>query len=111
MKTQKTKKMKTQKTKKIIITAKEWFDKKNGNSYFAAKIEVENEILFIPFSYGYGESYLYEAIKLLIKENYIPATVQNAWMLKNYCNDKKIVLFYEIQRKCLKRELKQLVSN
>jgi len=102
-------KTQTQKTNIIIITAKEWFD--NGNSYFAAKIELENETLFIPYKYGYGEAYLYEAIKLLIKENYIPATVQNAWMLENYCNDNKIVLFYEIQRKCLKRELKQLVSN
>ena len=102
---------KTQKTNKIIITAKEWFDKVNGNSYFAVKIELENETLFIPFSYGYSEAYLHKAILLLIKENYLPATVQNAWMLKNYCDDKKIVLHYAIQRNCLKRELKKLVSN
>ncbi len=101
----------TQKTNKIIITAKQWFDKKNGNSYFAAKIELEYETLFIPFTYGYGEAYLYESIKLLIKENYLPATVQNGWMLENYCNDNNIVLYYGIQRNCLKRELKQLVIN
>jgi hypothetical protein len=100
----------TKKTNKIIITAKEWFDKINGNSYYAVKIELENETLFIPFSYGYEQAYLYAAIKLLIKEKYIPATVQNTWTLKNYCDDKKIVLFYQIQRNCLKRELKQLVN-
>ena len=32
-------------TNKIIITAKEWFDKVNGHSYFAVKIELENETL------------------------------------------------------------------
>jgi len=104
-------KTKTQKTNKIIISAKEWYDKVNGNSYFAAKIELENETLFIPFSYGYEEAYLHEAIDLLIKANYLPATVQNAWTLKKYCNDNNIVLHYAIQRNCLKRELKQLVIN
>lgn len=104
-------KTKTEKTNKIIITAKEWFDKVNGNSYFAAKIELENENLFLPFTYGYGEAYLYESIKLLIKENYLPTTVQNFRALNNYCNDNNIVLFYSIQTKCLKRELKQLVIN
>ena len=103
--------MNTQKTNKIIIFAKEWFDRKNGNSYFAAKVELENEILFIPFSYGYDDAYLHEAIALLIKKNYLPTTAQNAWMLKKYCDDNNIVLFYRIQRNCLKRELKQLVSN
>jgi hypothetical protein len=101
----------TKKTNKIIIIAKEWLDRIYGNSYFAVKIELENETLFIPFSYGYEQAYLYAAIKLLIKEKYIPATVQNTWTLKNYCDDKKIVLHYAIQRNCLKRELKQLVSN
>ena len=102
---------KTQKTNKIIITAKEWYDRINGNSYFAAKIELENETLFIPFTYGYEEAYLYAAIDLLIKENYLPTTVQNFLALRNYCNDNKIVLHQGIQRNCLKRELKQLVSN
>ena len=100
----------TKKTNKIIITAKEWYDRINGNSYFAAKIELENENLFIPFTYGYEDAYLYEAIALLIKKNYLPTTVQNAWTLKKYCDDKKIVLFYQIQKNCLKRQLKQLVS-
>ena len=99
---------KTKKTNRIIITAKEWYDKVNGNSYFAEKIELENETLFIPFTYGYEEAYLYEAILLLIKKNYLPTTIQNVWTLKKYCDDKKIVLFYQIQKNCLKRELKQL---
>ena len=101
---------KTQKTNKIIITAKEWFDKVNGNSYFAVKIELENETLFIPFSYGYDDSYLYESINLLIKNKYLPTTVKDSRALHHYCNDNKIVLHYGIQRNCLKRQLKQLVN-
>jgi len=101
----------TKKTNKIIIIAKEWLDRIYGNSYFAVKIELENETLFIPFTYGYDEAYLYAAIDLLIKNNYIPATVTNAWALKNYCNNNKIVVHYGIHRNCLKKELKQLASN
>ena len=104
-------KTKTKKTNKIIITAKEWYDRINGNSYFAAKISLENETLLIPFTYGYEEAYLHAAIDLLIKKNYLPATVQDVRVLKKYCNDNKIVLHYAIQKNCLKRELKQLVSN
>ena len=96
------------KTNKIIITAKEWFDKINGNSYFAVKIELENETLFIPFSYGYGDSYYYDSIELLHKENYLPVKCR-ASELKSYCKDNNIVLSYSIQRNCLKRELKELV--
>lgn len=95
-------------TNKIIITAKEWFDKINGNSYFAVKIELENETLFIPFSYGYGDLYYYTAIELLRKENYLPE-ISPAWKLRSYCEENNIVLYYSIQRKCLKRELKELV--
>lgn len=103
--------MKTKKTKKIIITAKEWIDRLNGNSYFAVKIELENETLFIPFTYGYDAAYLYASIKELQKNNVIPSSIKTMYDFENYCDDNEIVLFYEIQRKCLKRELKQLVNN
>jgi hypothetical protein len=108
----------TQKTNKIIIIAKEWFDKVNVNSYFAAKIELENGTLFIPFTYGsipftygYKYYYLYAAIQVLIKENYLPTTVHGSWTLENYCNENNIVLSYEIKRNCSKKELKHLVLN
>ena len=97
------------KTNKIIIIAKEWHDKKPGNSYFAVKIELENETLFIPFSYGYDDSYLYESMDLLKKEGYLPDNF-TAWEFKSHCKDNNIVLSYSIQRKCLKRELKELVN-
>ena len=41
---------------KYIATTKEWFDKINGNSYFASQVEdIERDITYkFPFQYGYG---------------------------------------------------------
>lgn len=54
----------------VDIAAKEWFDKINGNSYFAAQIiinyQLENETYtYLPFQYGYGGQYEQEAISTL----------------------------------------------
>ena len=54
--------MKANKIKTVDITAKEWFDKVNGNSYFSAEVIInfgmENSItLNVPYQYGYGEHY------------------------------------------------------
>ncbi len=42
--------------KSIEISIKEWFDKTYGNTYFAARITIEDEekgkIYFLPFQYG-----------------------------------------------------------
>lgn len=49
--------------KKIIqVTAKEWFDKINGNSYFSAKIWLDDELIAVlPMQYGYSDTYKYES--------------------------------------------------
>lgn len=56
-------KEKTVKVKTIDIEALEWFDRVNGNSYFAGTIEInkglKSEKRFImPFQYGYGDHYV-----------------------------------------------------
>jgi hypothetical protein len=55
--------------KTIDIQVLEWFDKANGNSYFASEVTInygmDNEDTFvIPFKYGYGD----HAIKVSLKE-------------------------------------------
>jgi len=64
--------------KTIDITALEWFDKVNGNSYFAAKICVnaglKSEInTTLDFQYGYGDHYIDMAFKHLENLNIIKA--------------------------------------
>ena len=55
---------------KYIVIAKEWRDKVNGNSYFSAQIESteDGSKTKLPFQYGYGDQYKYEALKELVKE-------------------------------------------
>lgn len=101
----------TQKTNKIIIIAKQWYDRINGNYYFSVWIELENTILFIPFDCGYNDAYLYASIEKLQKNNIIPSSIKTTYELRNYCKDNNIVLYTSLQENCLKKELKHLVIN
>jgi hypothetical protein len=95
--------------KAIEINAKEWFDKLNGNSYFAGNIYVEfengriDEIL-MPFQYGYGSYYEHEAKCLLTQFNYI--STDYSQNLRTYCESNKIKFVRNFRDKCLKRDLK-----
>lgn len=72
--TKKGKTMETQKiTRSLFIEGREWFDKSGGNSYFSARIWVDGEIIAVlPFQYGYGSVYEYEAQKWLLANDYLP---------------------------------------
>ena len=96
---------------KIEIQAKEWFDRVNGNSYFAGTIKVrpqygyDKEYLML-FQYGYGEQYEEQAKKLLTEFNVISCDYgQN---LRRYCLDNGIEYDAFIKTKCKKRELKEI---
>ena len=103
--------MKTRKIKikTIDVTAKEWFDKINGNSYFSANICINygqpNQVnLSLPFQYGYGEHYLDMAAKELQEKGFIKLSnpMQALW---SYCNDNKIILRYQKHKNCLKKDV------
>lgn len=54
----------------ILCTARQWFDKINGNSYFSCKVYIplkdgKSGILVIPLQYGYGEQYRWETKNVL----------------------------------------------
>jgi len=91
----------------IDINAKEWFDKVNGNSYFAANVtlnfgQADQINIVLPFQYGYGDSYQYEAIKVLNEQNYINVK----WLQQ--LRENGIIVRYNIQRNCKQRELKNI---
>ena len=97
-------------TKTIDIQAKEWFDKVNGNSYFAGTITInygtnKEETFLMPFQYGYGSQYEQEAKAILSQYNKIPADHLGLYSI---CKDNKIQLNTRIETGCLKRELKQI---
>jgi hypothetical protein len=93
--------------KTIDIKAKEWFDKANGNSYFAAFIAIDygmesEQRIFLPFQYGYGDQYEWESFKELQKIGLIPPEIK---CYRAYFHENGIVLRSGIQRNCLKRDL------
>ena len=63
----------------LFIEAREWFDKVNGNSYFSARIWVDGgQVAILPFQYGYGSQFEYEAQKKLLELGYLPQEGKNA---------------------------------
>ena len=102
------KKINIKSIKEIEVKALTWFDKTYGNTYFAGKIYVKYKNgktakFLMPFEYGYGEQYLYEALKIL-KKNYSGfEKISALWKVR----EKGISLFYS-EKSALKKELKNI---
>lgn len=63
----------------LFVEGREWFDKVNGNSYFSARLWVDGgQVAILPFQYGYGDQFLYEAQKKLLELGYLPQEGKNA---------------------------------
>ena len=99
--------------KTIDVIANEWFDKVNGNSYFAGFISTDYgtnkaKTFTMPFQYGYGDQYIHEAGDVLNKagliqlETYPNGNRESLW---RYCKRNNIILRTDKHEKCLKREL------
>ena len=100
------------KIKTIDIKAFEWFDKVNGNSYFAGTITVnyamETEKTFtMPYQYGYGTHFQCVAFKLLRKNGIIKDT-DNRTSLWQYCENNGIILRTQKIENCKKSQLKNI---
>lgn len=62
----------------VFVECREWFDKINGNTYFSARIWINGgQVAILPFSYGYGDFYIYEAQKKLLELGYLPQENKN----------------------------------
>ena len=98
----------------ITVTAKEWFDKANGNSYFSARIEIDSKLVaMLPYQYGYGDQYIHEANAYLAEHGYIinPRSANGSRTpLWSYCETHGIHLEIFKQTRCLKCELDKVVS-
>jgi hypothetical protein len=98
--------------KTIDVNAKEWFDKVNGNSYFSAIVTLnygmpDAESFKLPFQYGYGEQYIWEAREELVRRGYLPENDSEGYKksLWSMCQIKGIILRYSKQTGCKKRDL------
>lgn len=96
--------------KTIDIQAKEWFDKVNGNSYFAALITLNfgmsnEKTIKVPFQYGYGDSSRYKSIEQLQKDGILP---NEGTLQRDYFTDNNIIVRYSKKENCKKSELKNI---
>ena len=67
-----------QEIRSVFVEGREWFDKVNGNSYFSARIWINGgQVAILPFSYGYGDQFIYEAQRKLIELGYLPKEKEN----------------------------------
>ena len=97
------------KIKTIDITALEWFDKVNGNSYFSATVTLnfgmkDQKNIALPFQYGYGDQYIHSASEELIKQGLIK--IEKYCPFWQYCQDNNIILRTVKHENCKKSELK-----
>lgn len=97
--------------KTIDISAKQWLDKINGNSYFSAIITINygmegESTIKVPFEYGYGDYYRFAAYKA-ITEQYPELKDVPMSHLTKY----GIITRSNIQKNCLKREVKEWGQN
>jgi len=101
--------MKANNIKTIDVHCKEWFDKVNGNSYFAGEVIVNagkqtEKRLILPFQYGYGDFYRYQAFEAVKKELKTFKTVTTP---RQAYEKYKIKTTHKLKENCLQRELKE----
>lgn len=99
--------MKKPKVKSISVIGRRWFDRVNGNTYHSATTLVNGEPgPSVPYQYGYGSQYEYNAAMELDKagiiqlENYGEGRPRES--LWRYCDRNKIAYssqVFDLQRK------------
>lgn len=91
--------------KQIEVKAKEWTDKTYGNSYFSAEVSViatDRIVHFqIPMTYGYDSAFEYTAAAVIAQLFDIKIDTPLNWWARN----NNIIVYSNIQKRCLKREL------
>lgn len=102
--------MKTRNIKTIDVRAVEWFDKVNGNSYFAGSVIInyglKNQfILNMPFQYGYGDQYRYAAFELIKKELNCFKSIDDKISYWRAYEKYNIIARHSLKENCLKRDL------
>lgn len=64
----------------VFIEGREWTDKTYGNTYFSARVWVDGNIVAVlPFQYGYGDMFLFEAASVLKDMGYLENDETALW--------------------------------
>ena len=91
----------------LDVIAKEYRHKAFGNSYFSAQVTIDfglktEKTYYLPFQYGYEETYLQETKAFLVKSGILAS---GSGCLSVICRDNGIILRYGKQTNCKKSEV------
>lgn len=103
--------MKLEDVKTVDVTAKEWFDKSAGNSYFSAVVTLNYgmsgaESIPVPFQYGYGSSYQDAALEAIKDHLELGEIDRKNNVLWRWCEENGIILRSNKMENCKKRDAK-----
>jgi hypothetical protein len=92
--------------KTLDIQAKTWFDKINGNSYFAGIVTIDYQLptettYHMPFQYGYRSQYEQEALNILKREGVIDSETT----LYDLAEKQGVAIRSNNLKGCLKRDV------
>ena len=60
----------------IYVEAREWFDKKNSNSYYSALVRIDGVSVFTTgLTYGHGSQFEYDVTDDLVRLGYLPESM------------------------------------
>ena len=89
----------------IEVIAKEWFDKSAGNSYFSARITLNDKhVIKLPFQYGYGSQFEYAATDAL--GPYLGLNLNNRSLFR-LCQENEVKLYTRMIEDCKKKDVKE----
>ena len=94
----------------ITIIGRRWFDRINGNTYFSAVGIINgNEVVKIPFEYGYGDHYSDRIFTEMEKKGYLPDVEHysngGSERLWQYCERKGITKYTSVSDVSRKKDL------
>ena len=71
--------------KSLFIEARLWFDKVNGNTYHAVRIQANGQIIGqVPMTYGYGDMWQYTALDWLKDKGLVSQEVRSIYELREH---------------------------
>ena len=90
--------------KSIYLLARRWFQRSYGNTYHTCEIWVNDRMVHkIPFTYGYGDQWEYNASKWLVDNGFLDRLT--SYYVSRYCRESGIEYNHTVTDVNRKRDL------
>lgn len=89
----------------IMVEGRLWRDKTYGNTYNSSRLWVNGQLVqILEMRYGYGDQYIYEALREAVKAGLLPAEFDGNRAPSSVAREMGVD-FYASARECLKKEM------